>query len=165
MKKTIIVLIYIFLITLSAGTGTICLWLGVHEAIAKGAASNWPTTIATIDKVGTYEHKDRYGTRYCPDLEYFYTISDVIYHSNRMEPTITTARHCYAKRDDAENDLKKLPIGSKISIRYNPQIPSQSSLVILKPIGSFELLLIISGSVFLYIGIKVIKEAWQRYKS
>lgn len=165
MKKTIIVLIYILLITLTAGTGTICLWFGVHEAIAKAAAYNWPTTIATIDKVGIYEHKDRYGTRYCPDLEYFYTISDVIYHSNRMEPTITTARHCYAKRDDAENDLKKLPIGTNISIHYNPQIPSQSALVILKPIGPFELFLFIAGSVFMYAGINVIKEAWQRYKS
>jgi len=162
-KKTIVVLIYIILITLTAGLGTILLWLVGHELVAKSSASQWPTTVATIDKVRTYEHKDRYGTRHCPDLGYNYAISGVIYHSNRIEPTITTNRYCYATRDDAENDLKKL-LGSKITVHYNPQTPSQSAVLIQKPFGLFELFLLCSGSVFLYLGFKIIKEAWQRYR-
>jgi hypothetical protein len=143
--------------------GLALLGLAGYESVNKLSTANWLSVSATVDSVKVYESKNNKGTKWCPDFTYSFTVSGTTYRSNKIEPTLTTNRHCFLNRDAAEKNIKKLPVGSAITAYYAPSAPSRSAIVI-QPIGMFELFLLISSFTFISVGIGLLLEVKRHFQ-
>lgn len=162
MKKTINAALYwvltTLLLTITFFFGLAFITFGAYEAHKKLSAYNWLRVEATIISNSIYETHARNGTLWCPDWSYSYEVIGIRYKSNKMEPTITTSRHCFSNKSEAEDNINNLQVGSKVIAYYNPNNPSQSAIIVTK-VGVLEFLLLFSGFLLLFTGILICKEA------
>ncbi len=168
MKKAINAALYwvltTLLVTITFFFGLAFITFGAYEAHKKLSASNWLSVEATIVSNSIYETHTRNGTLWCPDWSYSYEVIGIRYQSNKMEPTITTSRHCFTDKAEAEENINNLPVGSKVIAHYNPNNTSQSAIIVTK-VGVFEFLLIFSGFILFLGGISICSEAIKHKKN
>lgn len=99
-------------------------------------AKNWPTTTGTIKSAdvmamerrirrSTSVASYRIATYYAPQVKYVYQIQGVNYEAERLqmgEPLWSS------DTAEAEHHLTNYPIGTTVTVYYNPNDPSQATL-------------------------------------
>jgi hypothetical protein len=127
-------------VTLIIGLVGLLYFLGQRQKAADAARqATWTVTSAQITETGWQTYKDRtwQGTnykgwsgrnyRYHPTINYSFTIKGVRYGQQRVE-----FKNAYANEwehlSGPNGFHTRHPVGSQISIRYNPSNPSESVL-------------------------------------
>lgn len=65
------------------------------------------------------------GDTYEPIIKYVYTVDGIEYHGKRVFPH---QKHPLSKKDPAQDIIDRHPQNAYVSVRYNPENPSDSAL-------------------------------------
>ncbi len=90
-----------------------------------GLSTHWPTTPGTIQSAGIQRYAAE-GISYGLKVGYTYTVADVQYHSQRLGFGIQPEIWWHAA---AREDVSKYPIGSTVTVHYNPDNPKVAVLI------------------------------------
>ncbi|MFH0863166.1 MAG: DUF3592 domain-containing protein [Candidatus Altiarchaeota archaeon] len=135
-----------FLIFLLVGLGVSYLGYTIYET--GEASKNWPTVSGTvlISNVATAHDSDGDIT-YKAALDYNYSVSGRVYHSNK----ISSGDYGSSDSSHAQDIVSDYPIRKKVTVYYDPAKPSNAILEPGVPLLSF-LLVTLFGVLFAVIG-------------
>jgi Na+-transporting methylmalonyl-CoA/oxaloacetate decarboxylase gamma subunit len=139
--------------------GLSILFLGLRSYNKIKSSANWPNTQGKIEKSEVKYKPARWWQAvkvpvYSPQTTYCYVVKGIEYHSDR----ISIVGFDTADKDRAQDTVEKYPVGSSVSVRYDPQNPgfaflevgqSKSGLILLLLIGSVVLILGIIGFILI----------------
>ncbi|MDJ1182757.1 DUF3592 domain-containing protein [Roseofilum casamattae] len=100
------------------------LWYSINSAQKSIQASQWPSTMGTLEKVSLHENLDDDSSTYEVRVEYRYSVMGQTYTSSRLAFGYTGS----SGRKQHQEILKKLQNASVINVRYNPNNPATSVL-------------------------------------
>lgn len=99
-------------------------------------ARRWPQTSGKVLTAGVREtsvrvrrstsiRRYRMATRYAPHVQYGYWVNDVSYQGQRlhMGPAVLSS-----EAGDAQQEAARYPVGSQVTVYYNPADPAESTL-------------------------------------
>lgn len=135
------------------------LWLAgfafIHfRAVAKTKASEtWPTSVGklTRSEIVVEEDRDpdsRNSTWYNPVVAYSYNVAGETIEGSR----IRFANMRRGSRKKAEDVLARYRAGDSVTVRYNPEKPSEAVLETQKP-GPLYLIMALAGLIFIAFGL------------
>ena len=135
------------------------LWLAgfafIHfRAVAKANASEtWPTSIGKLTRSEVVVEKDRdpdsrNSTWYNPVVAYSYNVAGETIEGSR----IRFANMRRGSRKKAEEVLARYRVGDSVTVRYNPEKPSEGVLETEKP-GPLYLVMALAGLIFIVFGL------------
>lgn len=131
--------------------GAFFLWiLVVNSMLLWSKARNWPTAEATISEAKIVESHDSDGSTYRAAFKYEYTIDGKQFSNDRYG-----LMRFSGSRRGAKKRLNQHPVGSKITIYYDPLEPEESLMN--RQLG-WEMLLGLIPIVFIVVGGGII--AW-----
>lgn len=130
-----------FLIALGAGAilwGIGCLVAFFMTRRRQQGIPNWPTVQGTMIEAFVYAHTrqttEAAMTTYTPTLAYAYTLAGTAYTASALDAAPYTERS-YRKRARAEEIVRGRPVGSPVTVYYNPVAPSQTVLTRPRPVA------------------------------
>lgn len=137
---------------LFAGIGAFLVYKGFQGRKKAEASQNWPSTAGQITdaRVSHSTRTDSDGdttTTYTPHVEYVYQVGGQEYRGKNITFGFTQG---YGSPGKAQEALARYPVGSQVSVYYDPSQPGES--VLERKAGGFTLSLIIGG-IFLVIGV------------
>src|SRR5450830_1304142 len=121
MKKSISYLLAIFLILM----GSIFLYVSAYTFFKYKNAKVWPKTEAIVESSQIKNSLGRQGIIYCPIWNYSFVVGQQRYNSG--SPAFGSYK-CFYNYSNAQLELGKHPLGSKIVAIYNPSNPSDAAL-------------------------------------
>jgi hypothetical protein len=143
-------LLMIALFCLLFGVGL--LRFGVAGLIREFRANDWPRTSGII--VGTQISGGEGRNLWCAHWIYGYMVNKHIYAGSR---THLEASSCHRRKIGAENELKSHPLGSKVSIVYDPENPQNAALGVSADRGAFWWFLNLAGIAFVCSAIAIFR--------
>ncbi len=112
----------------------------------------WPRTRGTVEqstvKSRTLIDDDKTRNTYHVELEYAYVVDGRRHISNRV---FFGGQQAYVKEEKATHDVWALPVGSDVTVYYNPKDATESVLTVAMPRGGFFLPAM--GAIFLITGL------------
>ena len=133
------------------------LWLAgfvfIHfRAVAKARASEtWPTAMGKVSRSEVIVEEDKDGegsTWYNPVVAYSFNVAGATVQGSR----IRFANMRRGSRKKAEEILARYPAGETVTVRYNPEKPSEAVLESQKP-GPLYLVMALAGLIFVAVGL------------
>jgi Protein of unknown function (DUF3592) len=91
-------------------------------------SERWPNAAGEVVKSDVKIKITEDGEQYCPDIQYQYSFSDVMYKASRISFGNLDFRNL--KRDAAAETVKKYSVGQRVLVWYDPLDPNQATLVI-----------------------------------
>jgi hypothetical protein len=88
-------------------------------------STHWPTTSGKVQSAGVQRYRGE-GISYGVNVGYTYTVAGVQYHSRRLEFGIQPETWWHAAAREA---VSKYPIGSTVTVHYNPDNPKVAVLI------------------------------------
>jgi hypothetical protein len=106
-------------------------------------ARNWPTAPGEITSSKIDFHFGRGGPHYTPTVAYTYSIAGIGYQAERLQ----FGDPDYSFESRALRRLQRYPVGSQITVRYDPNSPDRA---VLEPGVGFDVYLaaVIAGTMF-----------------
>ena len=148
MKNSFVIGLVLFLTTLSA-LGF--LW-GVKIYSTEKNSKNWPSTIGTVVESRVIGPTGRRNPSYSPEWKYEFYVKSVSYSSTRNAFGVFKG---FRKKNNAELELNRHPVGSKVKVIYNPDNPSHAALQ-LSSSGSLYWMLIFVGGLCTLTGVMIL---------
>ena len=130
--------------------GAFLLFLFAQEWLMGFASVNWQTTQGKIISSTAVVCRSKYSLvdNYVADINYEYSVSDVLYSSSKITYSIDSPIvYC----GNAEKMMKQYPVGMSVLVYYEPENPKNS---VLRPGGTNFTGIGISLAVLIY-GIKL----------
>jgi Protein of unknown function (DUF3592) len=128
----------IFILTTTVAT------ISIGDCYKSISAANWPSVVGKIENISWHEGRFNKKRQYKVIVSYDYSIGDREYHND-------TLAIGYSGSDDRKNNqliLDKLQNATEVSVRYNPDLPEQSTLAYgLNAANVFTLLGFLGSSV------------------
>jgi|HubBroStandDraft_6_1064221.scaffolds.fasta_scaffold65006_5 hypothetical protein len=136
-----------------AVVGIVLVWIAVHIFTNDSAMKSWPTTdgviVSSAIETAITQTKDQAGhlrpweTR-VPKVRYSYTVN-----AKQLEGTRITREPSVGNHGEADQWIKRYPVGKAVKVYYDPNDPTSSVLefktsvggVLFGAIGAFFLLL------------------------
>ncbi len=138
MKKIILIVFVLFLTTLSC-LGFI--W-GVKMYNTEKNSPNWPSTIGTVVESSVIGPTGRRYPSYSPRWKYEFYVNSVKYNSTRNAFGVFKG---FLNKSNAELELNRHPVGSKVKVIYNPENPSHAALQLSSSGSLFWMLIFVGG--------------------
>ncbi|MBN1979605.1 MAG: DUF3592 domain-containing protein [Anaerolineae bacterium] len=140
----------IFIVALAA-LGIFLIAFSLRSRKKAAASQSWPATFGQITKAevkqsASTDDDGRTTYAYYPAVEYTYQIGGQTYTSKRMSFGGVVAYGSWAK---AEAGLARFPVGSQVTVYYNPEKPAEA--VLEQKAGGFAWGMIV-GAVCLALG-------------
>ncbi|NOH04827.1 MAG: DUF3592 domain-containing protein [Chloroflexi bacterium] len=88
-------------------------------------STRWPTTAGAIDSTSVQNLMSAGDITYRLKIGYRYTVNGVQYHSKRLEFGIQPD---FWRKEEAAEAVSKYPIGSSVTVYYNPDNPKVAVL-------------------------------------
>ncbi|MFP5477376.1 MAG: DUF3592 domain-containing protein [Gammaproteobacteria bacterium] len=148
-------LIFAFVI---ATFGVSLLVYGVKGVLLERSQSSWPRTDGIVRSVKIVSSDGKAGRLWCPEWSYEYVVDDRRYVSRRVAFGTYGCKH---RHSQAELQASTRPIGSWVSVIYEPGNPHNAALEVTQDGGAFHWLLVASG---LLLGITTLHPASWRGK-
>lgn len=95
----------------------------IHDLVRQRAGSSFPTVDGTITESKIVEDRDADGTTYIARIRYAYQVAGRDYTADRVRYWTVSAG-----RGAAERIVEAHPVGSKVTVYYNPADPSDALL-------------------------------------
>jgi hypothetical protein len=98
--------------------------------------ANWPKAAGEVVRAFVYRHERRTpketSITYTPVVEYTYTVEGLPYTSQKRD---FAPYYCesFAEEKKAAEIVAELPAGTSVTVRYNPDVPAQAALKVVKP--------------------------------
>ena len=110
--------------------GVILLLVSVSMIRKSAAAAGWPTvdgrvSRSTVVSEQSRDDKGRTTVMYAADIVFDYTVKDRSFSSTTLSPG---GRSSSSMSSMAESTVGKYPSGSKVTVHYNPDAPSEAFL-------------------------------------
>lgn len=130
-----------FLIVLGAGAvllGIGCLIAFFRTRHFQQGIPNWPTIQGTMTESSVYAHTRQTTeatiTTYTPTLAYTYTVEGIPYTASALD-TAPYNERSYRELVRAEEIVRAHPVGSAVTVHYNPYVPAQAVLTRPRPVA------------------------------
>ncbi len=101
------------------------MWQGIIIYFDTKNSVHWPKAEATVLATKIKESRGKFGVTYCPEWDYYFSVDGKQYNSTRA---VFESCKCHSYRKNAELELNKHPIGSKVFAIYDPENPSKAAL-------------------------------------
>ncbi len=99
---------------------------------------DWPAVQGEVVDTALYRHErrtlDKHEITYTPVVAYRYTVEEQAYRSQQRDFAPYSA-HTFTDHVAATAVLTQYPLGSAVTVRYNPRAPQQAVLKIKRPVG------------------------------
>lgn len=148
MKNLFIISLVLFLTTLSA-LGF--LW-GLKINSSEKNSKNWPSTIGTVVESRVIGPTGRLHPTYSTQWKYEFYVKSVKYSSTRNAFGVFKG---FRQKNNAELELNRHPVGSKVKVIYDPENPSYAALQ-LSSSGSLYWMLIFVGGLCTLTGVMIL---------
>ncbi|MDD5466249.1 MAG: DUF3592 domain-containing protein [Anaerolineales bacterium] len=137
---------------LFAGIGTFLIYKGLQARKKAEASQGWPATTGQITQaqVSRSTHTDSDGdtsTSYTPHVEYSYRVAEQEFTGKNITFGLTQS---FSQPAKAQAVLARYPVGSQVSVYYDPNQPGDA--VLERKAGGFTASLAI-GAIFLLLGV------------
>ena len=109
------------------GLGLLSLWLVLHLSsnfYFSVASTHWPKTTAHVMSSAVYASGAGAGATFSPQVKYEFETAGKSYQSNNIRYLLRT----FYNVDSATEVQSSYPVGSVVSVAYDPQNPSRSVL-------------------------------------
>lgn len=148
MNASPIALLTVSVIMIVLGSIFIAITLSSMQAAEEAAV--WPTTEGIVMDSYIATHPGSEGqTSYSPELVYQYQVDGVSYNGDRLFVTSHSSDYGWA-----QSYLDRYPVGSTITVHYNPANPLEA--VIETQANQVDYILLIVGVVFAAIGASIL---------
>lgn len=87
-------------------------------------SENWPETAGEITYSSVNESRDEDGTTYHADVEFTYVVDDRRYTSD----TVSFGQYGSSNRRHAAGIVARYPVGTQVSVYYDPVLPDTAVL-------------------------------------
>lgn len=132
--------------------------IAVRQWIKVAEAKRWAVTFATILESHVEGSSDDGGRQYAPVIKYEYTVGARVHIGDTLA---FGARHLTEGgiwgEKKARRFVEKYPVGSRVEIHYQPNLPWKSVLEVRSAIAN---LLVLIGTAFLLVGTLVAAIIW-----
>jgi len=153
-------IIFYFLVGSLTLISSVFFIIGTNIYFNEVSSANWPKTDAVIKSSKVNMLPGKRGITYCPEWTYSFTVGQQTFISNRTAFGIVT---CHKTQKNAEKELDKHPVGSKILTIYDPNDPSKAALNMTKStFFPFEMIFI--GLLCFGSGLFIIKTVYSTNK-
>ncbi len=88
-------------------------------------SSSWPATNGIVTHSGIVRHPGEGGSTYTVEVEYDYEVNHVDYHGKRVGFELKLD----LSQSAAKDFIAKYPVGSKVTVYYEPEDPKVSTLI------------------------------------
>lgn len=106
---------------LALGGAAFCAYVVVQLVRYRGS-DNWPTTVATVEKIEVRRIQDSDSHHFCPVVSFSFVVSENYYSGEWVGPAFSTEQET---RDFMQQNT---PIGTKLSAQYKPNDPKMNLL-------------------------------------
>jgi hypothetical protein len=140
------------LLLLFGGVGVFAIYTGRKSVRQADASQGWPATTGAITEkhVAHSLHTDTDGDSsdsYSPQVSYSYQVLGQQYTGNKISFGFAKSHNSYQK---AEAELTRFPLGSPVTVYYNPSNPAEA---VLERKAGGAVLATILGVFFIFLGL------------
>jgi hypothetical protein len=128
----------------------------VWAAWTEGAARAWPTTTGQVVETSVARLSGR-NIAYAPVVRYRFEVNGTIYRNSKI---LLTDHPNFDAASEAEAYAADYPIGSEVSVHYDPANPQRAALFVT---SDRTAIFILAGVGLLIACIGLIPERWARY--
>jgi len=151
----------LILALVTAAIGALFLVYGAKGVLLERAQDSWPRTNGIVRSVQITWSDGKSGRLWCPEWRYEYSVDDRRYFNRRAAFGTLACKH---QRSEAESQASTRPIGSQVSVIYEPGNPRNAALEVTQDGGAFRWFLVASGGAFLLLGVAMLHPASWRGK-
>ena len=127
----------------------------VWAAWTEGAARDWPTTTGEVVETSVATVSGR-NIAYAPVVRYRFEVNGTIYRNSKI---LLTDHPNFDQASEAEAYAANYPVGSGVSVHYDPANPQRAALFVTSDRTGIYIL---AGFGFLIACIGLIPERWAR---
>ncbi|RMG98831.1 MAG: DUF3592 domain-containing protein [Chloroflexi bacterium] len=98
--------------------------VGVNVLRNARVSEGWPTTTGEVVASSVRASSDSDGTTYYADVSYSYVVDDHRYVSD----TVSFGEYGSSDRSHAEEVVARYPVGKRVTVYYNPELPETAVL-------------------------------------
>jgi len=140
----------------TATIGILLLVYGAKGFLLERSQSSWPRTDGIVRSVRITSSDGKAGRLWCPEWRYEYAVDDRRYFSRRAAFGTFACKH---QQSQAELQASTRPVGSPVSVIYEPGNPRNAALEVTQDGGAFHWFLVASGGAFLFLGLAMLHPA------
>ena len=90
------------------------------------ASESWPGAPGVITKSDVQQSVDDGKTMYAAEISYDFTVENKYYTGNRI--SLTSGNSKTSSLREVKKDLRKYPVGEKVTVYYDPELPNNAVL-------------------------------------
>ena len=109
--------------------GGTSLWVLLHDWNLYRASNTWPSVTGTVTESSLVEGQNDQEYAYTPKIIYRFVVGDYEYEGQQVQFDSAHGYRGFLSRSPADALLARYPVGSKVTVYYNPNNPGWDSVL------------------------------------